>query len=69
MGNWLLIITFVSGLWGSGTPVVSVTMHDFPSRELCESAAVQAQEISGGYEKTFSHKCLWKKADKWVEEK
>lgn len=69
MSNWLLIITFTSGLWGSGTPVSSITMHDFPSRELCESAAKQAEWIANGYGTTFDHKCLRQEAGKWVEGK
>jgi hypothetical protein len=68
MNEWLLIIVLTSGLWGDGMPISGITMHDFPSRELCESAASQAKEISGKHDTTFSHKCLKKDGGKWVDE-
>lgn len=69
MSNWLLIITIVSGLWGEGTPVTQVTMHDFPSWFLCESAAIRTKEMIGS-DATVSHKCLSKTSDvKWGEVK
>jgi len=67
MSEWLLIIVLTSGLWGDGMPVSGITMHDFPSRELCESAASQAKEGTGAAV-TFSHKCLKKNGGKWVDE-
>jgi hypothetical protein len=66
MSEWLLIIVLSTGLWGDGLPVSGITMHDFPSRSLCESAASQAKEALT-VEATFSHKCLKKDGGKWAE--
>lgn len=69
MGNWLLVITFMSGFWGTGTPVINTAMHDFPTKGLCESAGRRVSETSGGYSATVSYECLQKSDDEWVGDK
>lgn len=69
MSNWLLIVVLTSGLWGEGMPVTTVTTHDFPTKELCVSAANRIEVVSAFSERTFSYDCLRQEAGKWVQEK
>lgn len=66
MSEWLLILVLVSGLWGEGMPVTTITMHDFPTEELCVSAGNRVEKLVS--QTTFSYQCLEKSGGEWVKE-
>ena len=66
MSEWLLIIVLTTGLWGEGMPVTTVTMHDFPTRELCVSAGNRVEKLTSADERVFSYRCLKKSGNEWI---
>lgn len=68
MSSWLLILIIYAQSAGTlqGGVDTDVTLHDFPSRELCESAAKHVEEKTKHTFKTqVTWECLRRAEGEW----
>lgn len=71
MSSWLLVLIVTAqsaGTWYGGVDT-DVTLHDFPSRELCESAAKRVKkEVDPTFKTHVSYSCMERRAGEWREQ-
>lgn len=68
MGSWLLILILQAQSAGTyqGGVDTDITLHDFPNRELCESAAkIVKKDVEQTFRTKVTHQCLSRISDEW----